>query len=322
MDNIIPENLRAVKTDSDDILGKLLYYGLHNVLIERNKFIKICKDLNLPVNAVIRSSEVDSFRSATSDIRDRIVDDEYGGVRIRKVYCRDNDKSDNAVSRELICETLGQNTNNYHKLANLHYDKKIKLFNYTIEDYNSDLDIEEYCRKAIELFELYQTCIGKSQIENLTENLLESMESIKMSVHGKLYFVPRKKIDMVDTFEDFIMLMDAYNKRDGKLTANSFFVADDEKQRGKMAAEFYHSAKQDINFYIEKLETLISKESENPVLLERWVAKVNTLESKKHDYEILLQNELNALDDDYGHLQLLSDELKLRAKKLLDKSAV
>jgi len=93
MDNIKLEDMFAVKSDGGNVLGKLLYFGLSNVLIERDKLVEICEDLELPVTVGTRISEIDSFRSATSDIYDRIVDKEYGELRVRKVYCRDNEKS-------------------------------------------------------------------------------------------------------------------------------------------------------------------------------------------------------------------------------------
>ena len=322
MDNIIPEKMRTVKIDGEDVLGKLLYFGLANVLIERDKLVEICKDMNLPVTIGTRVSEVDSFKSATSDVRYRKIDSENGELRVRKVYCRDNDKSDNTVSRELVCETLGQNTNQYHKLANLYYNKYNRELDYIIEDFGSDLNIAGYCDKAIELFELYKHCVGRNQLESITENFMDSMEALKINVHGKIFFVPRKHIEMVDVFEDFITVINAHNQRAGQLTVNSFFVADDDKQREKMAAEFYHSARQEISSYIEKLETFISRDPKNLVLLDRWISKINSLDSKKLDYETLLKSELNELDDDYQTLRLLVQELNVKANKLrLDKLA-
>lgn len=322
MDSVNMESLFAVKNDSGDVLGKLLYFGLSNVLIERNKLIQICGDLNLPVTVGARISEVDSFRSATSDIYDRIADRKYGELRVRKVYCRDNDKSEKVVSRELVCETLDHSTNSYEKLANLYYYKDSKFFDYFIESYGSDLNISKYCEQAKEFFELYKYCVGRSQLENLTDSFLASMESLKVNVHGKLYFIPRKNMHMVDLFEDFIQSINDNNKRSGALTVNSLYVADDEKQRGKMTEEFYHSARQEINTYMERIEHLIKNDTSNPALLERWVSKVNTLEAKKRDYENLLRHELDELDDQYGTLRFLSGELSVRANKLrLEKCA-
>jgi hypothetical protein len=310
------EKLFAVKNDGENVLGKLLYFGLSNLLIERDKLIEICSNMNLPVSVGTRQSEVDAFRSATSDVYERIVDREYGEIRIRKVYCRDNDKSDSVVSRELVCETLGQNSNTYWKLANLYYDKDSKIFHYLIEDYSSSLDVSAYCEKAKSLFELYKQCVGRNQLENLVDSFLYSMESLKVNVHGKLYFVPRKNMHMVDLFEDFIEAINSNNKRSGSLTVNSLFVADDEKQRGKMTQEFYHTARQEINTYIERLENLIAGNSNNPTLLERWVLKASTLEAKKRDYENLLRHELDELDDQYSTLRFMVNELTVRANNL------
>ena len=39
METIKMENLFAVKSDNNDVLGKLLYFGLSNVLVEREKLI-------------------------------------------------------------------------------------------------------------------------------------------------------------------------------------------------------------------------------------------------------------------------------------------
>lgn len=258
MESIKMESLFAVKSDSSDVLGKLLYFGLGNVLVERDKLIEICSDLNLPVSVGSRLSETDSFRSATSDIYDRIVDRDYGEVRVRKVYCRDNEKSDDIVSRELVCETLGQNSNKYRKLANLYYHKDGKYFDYTVEDYGSDLDISGYCDKAKELFELYKYCVSRNQLENLVDSFLQSMDGLKVNIHGKLYFIPRKNMHMVDLFEDFIEAINANNKRTSNLTINSLYVADNEKQRLKMTAEFYSAARSEIELYTERLENLIA----------------------------------------------------------------
>ena len=68
-----------------------------------------------------RTSMTDAFRSATGDIYVRIVTKEG----IYKVYCRDNKRIEKKlISRELVKETLGENTNRYRKLANINYDKE------------------------------------------------------------------------------------------------------------------------------------------------------------------------------------------------------
>jgi hypothetical protein len=142
------------------------------------------------------------------------------------------------------------------------------------------------------------------------------MECLKMNVHGKMYFVPKKNIQMVDAFEDFIEAIDANNKNSGKLNVNSLFVADNRKQRGKIANEFYHHARQEIQNCTERFERLIASNTSSPTLLERWVNKAGKLQEKKAEYEALLQRELYELDNDYQDLRLLMDELTLRANRI------
>jgi hypothetical protein len=310
------ESLFAVKNDNHDVLGKLLYFGLGGVLIERDKLTEICEDMNLPVGVGTRLSEVDAFRSATGDIYDRIVDHDYGELRVRKIYCRDNEKSENIVSRELVCETLGQTTNQYLKLANLYYDRDSRYFYYSIEDYGSGLDVDGYCRQAEELFELYKRCVGRNQLENLVDNFLRSMDSLKVSVHGKVFFIPRKTMHHVALFEDFLEAVNLHNKRTGSLTVNSLFVADDAKQRSKMTAEFYNTVRQEIGLYMEKMETFIANGGTSPAIMDRWVNKVQALESKKKDYESLLQCELDELGDQFTTLKFLANELSVRADRV------
>jgi hypothetical protein len=314
--NIKLEDMFAVKSDGADVLGKLVYFSLPNVLIERDKLIEICESMNLPVSVGSRISEIDSFKSATGDIYDRVVDREYGEVRIRKVYARDNQSGGNVVSRELISETLGEHSNRYVKLANMLFDKDSKSFDYVVEDYGSDLDITGYCRKAQELFETYRLCIGRGQLENIVDSFLHSLESLKVISHGKVYFTPKKTMHQVSLFEDFLETVNMHNKRPGTLTINSLYVANDQRQRGKMSVEFNNAVRQEIALYIEKLENLVAMGSSNATVMERWVAKVSALEAKKADYEALLQCELSEVDEQYQTLRFLSSELSVRAAKL------
>ncbi len=316
MEKIDFDDVFAVKNDGDDVLGKLIYFNLSNPLIERDKLIAICADLKLPVNVGQRFSTIDAFRTATSDVRDRIITPINGELCVRKIYFRDNDKAENIISRELICETLGQTTNGYKKLANIYYRKDTDTFDYTIEDPDPILKAAVYCDKAQERFELYKICVGRNQLENLIDGYVERMECLKMNTHGKLYFILKKNIHMVDVFEDFIETLNANNKNSGKLNVNSLFVADNTKQRGKIADEFCHYARQKIQNYTERIERYIASNGANLALLERWANKADSLQDKKREYEELLHRELNELDDDYQTLCLLSDELKLRASKL------
>ena len=310
------EDLMGVKEDHGQVLGKFLYYSLSGLLIERDKLTEICENMGLPIRPGARLSLVDAFKSATGDIYERIVKKENGEVTISKIYCRDNQKTGDMCGRELIRETLGETTNKYKKLANLVFDKETGRLDYTIDSFDSDLDVSGYCEKALELFALYQVCAGRSQIENMTNNFLGHMESLKISVHGRLFFIPKKHMHMLTLFEDFIEELNKYNRRGGLLTVNSMYVIDDAKQRDKMTAEFYNSTRKEIELYAEKLENLISTNSQSATVMERWILRIGRLEEKKRHYEEILKHELNDLDEQYVNLKFLADELSLRANRI------
>ena len=106
---------------NDEILGKLLYFSLSSPLIEKEQMEKICKNLNFPFVDGLRTSPANAFKNATGDIFERIANKKG----IYKVYCKDNKRTDKSViSRELIKETLGENTNKHQKLANINFNRK------------------------------------------------------------------------------------------------------------------------------------------------------------------------------------------------------
>lgn len=178
------------------------------------------------------------------------------------------------------------------------------------------VDVQGCCRKAEELFELYQRCANRKQIETICVNFLRGMEATKLSVTGHMYFVPRTFMERVDIFEDFITLLSGLNKKQTPLVVNSFYIIDDAKQRDKMTEEFYLAVKKEIAAYQEKCDYLIKSSSQSPAVMERWVLKVQALEEKKRHYEGVLQRELDGLDDEFSFLKLLSQELQVRAKSI------
>lgn len=258
----------------------------------------------------------DAFKSATGDIYERLVRKEYDEVKISKIYCRDNQKTGEIHSRELVKEMLGETTNRYKKLANIIFDRETGRLEYTIDSFEPDIDVVGYCEKALELFELYQICAGRNQIENMTDNFLVLMEALKISVHGRLFFIPKKQMHMLTLFEDFVEALNRNNRRNGTLTINSMFVIDDAKQRDKMTAEFYNATSKEVELYTEKIENLIASNSQSAAVMERWITKINGLQAKKQHYEEILKRELTDLDEQYGNLKFLADELSLRANKI------
>lgn len=306
-------DLMAVKGDSGEILGKLLYFSLGNVQIERDKLLEICQSLNIQYSGAKRkNSASDAFRSATGDLYRRVVESGH----VYKVYCRDNHGDGNTISRELVKETLGSDTNRYTKLANIQYDKSSDHFDYSNTQYDPHVDPYALCDQAGQLFELYKRCAGRKQIEGITEDYLDMMEAIKISIHGRLYFVPRDNMTLLNIFEDFVESLDNHNLNKTPLTVNSMYVLDDQKQRDKMAAEFYNHIRKEIELYQERAEHFIMNDCQSVAIMDRWVLKIAALEEKKRHYENLLQKELDELNGEFSTLRMFSQELQVKAKRL------
>ncbi len=318
MDNIF--NMRdfigAAEGDKDHMLGKFLYFSLANLLVEKDALAKLCEDLDIPYSGGKRLSVSDAFSSATGDIQERIPVTRMGESHIYLAYCRDNKRTSDILSRELVKETLNQRTNQYEKLANISYDKRDGSFrceNLVMDDV---VDVRKCCRQAEELFELYQRCANRKQVEGICANFLRSIEATKLSINGYLYFVPRTFIEKVDTFEEFIGLLSGLNQKEAPLMVNSFYIIDDEKQRGKMTEEFYAAVRKEIAEYQERADYFIQSGCQSPAVLERWALKIQGLEERKRHYEQVLRRELDGLDDEFGTLKFMGQELQNRAKDI------
>ena len=318
--------LAAAEGDTEHVLGKFLYFSLANLLVDKEELSELCDSMGIPYAGGNRLSVSDAFRSATGDIRERVPVTEDGETNIYLAYCRDNKRTAEILSRELVKETMNRQTNQYEKLANISYDKADGVFRCDNMVMDDAVDVRECCRRAEELFELYQHCANRKQIETICTNFLRGIEATKLSITGHMYFVPRTYMDKVDIFEDFITLLSGLNKKDTPLVVNSFYIIDDAKQRDKMTEEFYLAVKKEIATYQEKCDYLIKSGSQSPAVMDRWVLKVQALEQKKRHYESVLQRELDGLDDEFSVLKFLSQELQVRAnnirnQRFLDKKA-
>lgn len=310
-------DLMAVTGNNSEVLGKFVYFSLSNILVEREELQQICTAVGLDYSPSARPSDSNAFRSATGDIYSRVVE----GAHIYKVYCRDNDKSGEIISRELVKETLDSSTNRYAKLANLSLNTDTGYFSYDNVEFDPVVNPYPFCEQAESLFKKYKRCAGRKQIETLTNGFLDKMQAIKISVHGRLYFVPRHHMQEVTLFEDFIEALNVHNQNSTPLVVNSMYVMDDEKQRQKMAAEFYNAVKKEIEEYQERVEHLISTDSQSPAIMGRWVLKIEALEQKKQEYETILRQQLDELDDEFTTLRMFSQELQVRSQKIMRQKA-
>ena len=302
--------------DKDHMLGKFLYFSLSNLLVEKEALAKLCEDTGIPYTGGKRLSVADAFRSATGDIRERYPVTTMGETHIYLAYCRDNKHTADILSRELVKETLNQRTNQYEKLANISFDNRDHVFRCDNLMMDPVVDVRGCCRRAEELFELYQQCANRKQIETICTSFLRSLDATKLSIAGHMYFVPKTYMEKVDIFEDFINLLGDLNRNNTPLMVNSFYIIDDEKQRGKMTEEFYAAVKKEIAVYQERCDYLIQSGSQSPAVMDRWVLKVRGLEEKKKHYEQVLQRELDGLDDEFNTLKFLAQELQVRANSI------
>ncbi len=321
MNTINFQNIMGTNNQGQHVLGKFLYFSLSNLLVDKDELTALCNQLDIPFSGGNRLSVTDAFRSATGDTKERIVQKDGHSVQIYQVYCRDNRREKDVLSRELVKETVGKKSNTYEKLANIQYHKDADLFTYDNVVYDSQVDAGGLCVRAEELFYLYQKCANRNQIETICLSFLRSVEATKVGGIGLLYFVPRHTMEQVDIFEDFIALVNQANKNDTALTVNSFYIIDDEKQRAKMTEEFYSAVKKEIAEYQERAAHFIDTGSQSPAIMERWAAKIETLEEKKKHYEGVLHRELNELDEEFSTLRMLGMELSARSRKLRFPSA-
>ena len=270
--------------------------------------------------AVIRrSSLADAFRSATGDIYHRLVVKDAGVPQIINVYCRDNRGPKGIISRELVKETLHEDTNEYKKLANISLDRGSGVFSYDNLEADPNVDALSCCQDAQELFALYQTCASRRQIDTLLQNYLDTMQAVK-AARGRIYFIPRDYMPKLALFEDFIALLEQHNQHKYAdrlpLDANSMFVVDDEKQRSKMALAFYRTIQKDLAEYEKRATHLIQSGNQSPAIMDRMVLSIRELERKKIYYESILKQELHEVDEQYTSLRYLSDELQIRARSI------
>lgn len=92
------------------------------------------------------------------------------------------------------------------------------------------------------------------------------------------------------------------------------YVADDAKQRGKMAREFYQDMGREIEEYQRRITKLIQNGNSSQRILDRWELKFQRLESKKREYEQILKQDLSGVDEEFTMLRDMCDQYKLQVR--------
>ena len=80
------QDFAAVQKDGNGVLGKVLYYSLSSILIDKEKFSELCQSVDFPYQPTRRTALADAFRSATGDIYERMVLKTDSGPQVFKVY--------------------------------------------------------------------------------------------------------------------------------------------------------------------------------------------------------------------------------------------
>ena len=311
-------NLMTVShAENENILGQIVFYSLSDILVDYAEFERIRAACHIGGGRCARLSKINAFRSATGDLKGRVE----GGGSVFKVYCRDNRLAKHTVSRELVLEELGSTTNTYTKLANIQFDKRSEELRFETESGSSLVDVDSYFEKTRELYALYGRCVNRSQIETAAQHILEDMEAIKIQAHVCMYFVPRKHIEKVELFKDFIEAIRTIARKehasgDGRVNVNALWVLNDEEQRRKMSEEFYDHIRRTAAMYQERITHLIDTGSESPAVMNRWIAKIDMLKRQRSEFEALFQQRQSEVEDEMQMLAGYSQELAARSRSL------
>jgi len=304
----------AVTQDTEGILGKILYYSVSNILIDRVEFQRIGSDFGLAKTKPARESAADAFSKATTALYERVTVKNGSTPTIFRVYCRNNKRTaKDSVSRELVKEEPCESTNSYTKLMNIEFDKANETISFRNKEYDCDIDVDKYADETLRLYGLYRTCYNSSHVETVLEDLLHSMQANKISIRGRIFFVPKQNLGLVSLFEDYISAIASKNSNVGDVICNSMFVVDDEKQRLKMKEEFYANYKRDIEEYQERIQNFIANGGTSEAVIARWLKRIGDLKEKKAAYEDILRQELNDLEGDFDVLNVQAQELAIRS---------
>lgn len=156
----------------------------------------------------------------------------------------------------------------------------------------------------------------------MADKYISGLRATAISARGHHYFIPKAYMHGIALLEDFMELVAKENlftyanKRDSKyISINSMYVADDEKQRGKMAHEFYRDMGNEIETYQKRIMNLIRNGSSSQKILDRWELKIQSLESKKKEYEGILKQNLSGIDEEFTMLRDICDQFKLKVRK-------
>lgn len=218
----------------------------------------------------------------------------------------------NTEKNRFFCQRCGEHGNSVSLYAKIRGISNSEII--TLEDaaYNPIADALPYFDQVQESFQLYRRCVNRRQMDTVLGKMLDDMEAVKVQSRGGMYFVPRQHMAKIDIFEDFLETMNEHALSENQVDVNSMYVVDNERQREKMAHEFYVALKKEIETYQERASHLINTGCESPTIMARWVSKIRELGEKRRRYEALFQRQISEVDGEFNTLQGFARELQVR----------
>lgn len=297
-----------------ELLGKIIYFNLSNIFIDREILSTLCGEYEIPYTNGGRVSGTDAFRSATSSVSDRVAVEVEGQQLICRVFFRENRRSATQLSKELVLEIPGHDSNHYIKLANLCFNQE----NQTVRNDNivdaPCVDVQAYCALATERFERYKRCASRKKIETICTNYLHQIQATKLGSTAHIYFVPWTRAKEVERFVGFVRALRRNNEDGAAFEIYSFPLLKNDEMQRLISAAFCECLLKELQDCTNRVRYLIDSDSRSPVIMERWKRKIEYLERKRKEYEELLHTKMGSLDSAFDQLNALSKELQDRVE--------
>lgn len=297
-----------------ELLGKIIYFSLSNLFVDKEVLLALCSEYGIPYTNGGRVSGTDAFRSATSSVSGRVVVEIEGHKLICRVFFRENRRTNAQVSKELVLEVPGNNSNHYIKLANLCFDqdKQTVSSDNVVDD--PRIDVQSYCKLAAERFARYKRCASRKKIETICTNYLHQIQATKMGSTAHIYFVPWTRAQETERFVDFVRALRHQNEDGTLLEIYSFPLMKSDEMQRLISAAFCECLLKELQDCTNRVRYLIDSDSRSPVIMERWKRKIEYLERKRKEYEELLHTKMGSLDAAFNQLNALSKELQDRVE--------
>lgn len=339
-------NLVGVKDGNNtNIIGKLVYYTIGRALVRDERIKDILQACGIDENMLQgKFTNIHAFKTATKalEIKKRNRDLGDGRNEMYRIRILDNEKEEDGdvIVREIKKEIIREKQNEMIHLGNFYFNRIVEKGNseepdplrhkcpvsYDIRagasnELNFDLDAE--CNKTVDLYEYAKFCYNENRIVNFIDSYVKcELDASPVSIHGKLYFVPRYKNDELAKLEQFIVMIDDENELDGNINFASIPVMSEDKYIREYTKEFYAMAEQEIETYQKRFAHFIEQEQASEKIINAWIDKVSKFINKKAKYEDVFKQSLNNLDDDIQIINRQIRELTIRAEKKRNEAAL